>query len=183
MHSEQLFGNANNPVVVSGKYSAVELVLTQEKVTWLWNQFNQYRTLFSDFTRGDLDNFINVLILPRSYWLEIRDDATGKSIGIIYLTDITSPTESICHVVFFDRNLSEKVPLCKDLMRYVFHKFGFHRLTAIVPDIYHATIRLAEKVGFKREGLVREALLIGNQWRDEIHFGILQSEVTDGSYN
>jgi len=170
-------------VITAGKYYAQPFILDQWKARWLWEKMSAYRTLFSDLTRGDIDNFVNLLILPHTFWLEIRSTERNQIVGIIYINDVHTLSQAVCHVVFFDRNLRDKDDICRRCLEVMFKLFNFRRLNATIPAIYHATLRLAERVGFVREGVRRESVLIGGNWIDEVEFGILYSEVFNGSNN
>lgn len=56
---------------------------------------------------------------------------------------------------------------------YIFGKLQLHRIeAACIPD-NQKSIRLLERAGFEREGLLREYLKINGQWRDHIIFSRL----------
>lgn len=164
-------------LVDCGKWKVHELELTAEKTKWLWDQMQKYRTLFSDFTRGDVQNFYNLIALRDSLWLEVVDE-NQQTIGMIYWTDMSKIIDADVHLMFFDRRPAEKVELCKDVARWFFKEFPqFHRMTATLPVIYHATIRLAGHIGFRREGKKRQSQMMGGNKVDELIFGLLSSEI------
>lgn len=164
-------------IVIVDNLGLREMVFTPEKMSWLWHEMGQYRTLFNDYTRGSYENFVNLITLPDSYWMEVVDIQTGISVGIMYLTNLARVIDGDVHLIFFDRKLSNKVAICREALLHVAHKFPLHRFTAIIPEIYHATIRLALKLGFTREGLFRESQYIGGKWVNEVILGLLVSEV------
>jgi len=51
-----------------------------------------------------------------------------------------------------------------------------HRLWATCLPENPASARVLEKVGFRREGLMREALRIHGQWRDAFLYAMLSTE-------
>lgn len=173
-------GLSDNPrrvLVRSGKWKAYELELTLDKLNWLWREMRQYRSLFNDLTRGDWNNFCAVMLSPDSFWLEVVDP-TEEVVGLIYWTNLSQVIDAEAHVVFFDRKPAEKVELCKEAAKYFFlHNAQCHRMTATLPVIYHASIRLARKIGFRQEGVKRKSQLMGNQYVDEVIFGLLVSEI------
>lgn len=168
-------------LLVVNPWRVRELELTQEKINFLWGRIKAFRTLFSDFTKNRFERFIEVLNDPASYWLEITD-STGTSIGLFYVTRLDQIIDAEVHVIFFDRQLTNKVEITKLILFHVFQQFvGLHRLTVTVPAIYHATIRFAKSVGFKHEGRMRERFLFGGKWVDEVVMGLLASEVVNGT--
>jgi len=165
-------------LVESGKAAIYELILTPERSRWLWEQMQRYPTLFSDQTRDDPDNLWAVLASPQAMWGELWE--SGKLVGVLYLSEIQANIDAKVHVIFFDRNLTARTEICRAAMRWAFATFHFHRLTITVPEIYFSTTRLAKRLGFVREGLRRDAYLIGGKRVNELLFGLLASEMQDG---
>lgn len=154
-----------------------EMQFNREKLKWLWNQSKQYSTLYTDLTRGDEQSFVNLVTSPDTYWMEVMDQANDEIIGLLYLTEIDPAVDCKIHSMFFDRRPAEKVDLCRDALKHVADKFYFHRMTAAIPSIYHATRRLVEKLGFVQEGERQEVYLMGGKWVNELVFGLLTSEI------
>jgi len=157
------------------KWTVHEMILTPDKLQWYWEEFQKYPSLFSDLTKGQVDLFVNAMTAQGTFWMEVYD--ATKLVGLLYLTDLSMITDCTCHIMFFDRRLMEKVPLCRHVVRWCFSKFHLHRMSAVVPDIYHATVRLTRGVGFKQEGIKRDAALVGGKWINEIQFGLLAAEM------
>ena len=170
-------GDLGRLLVDGGQWQVYELELTLEKTKWLWEQMQRYRTLFSDFTRGDVQNFYDLISLRDSYWAEVVDEQ-GQTVGMIYWTGMSKIIDADVHLMFFDRKPAEKVALCKDVAKWFFGEFPqYHRMTATLPIIYHATIRLAGHIGFRREGRKRQSQMMGGKKVDELIFGLLSSEI------
>lgn len=81
------------------------------------------------------------------YW--IRTDDTAKGMG-------TEATEAVVKVGFED--------------------LGYHKLVLRIAIGNRASERLAEKLGFSREGVLREELLIRGRWVDHTLFSMLDRE-------
>lgn len=152
-----------------------EMLLDPDKMAWLWKECQKYPTLFSDLTRGSYENFLALFESPNTFWMEVYD---GRNlVGLIYLMKLDQVTDVEVHVLFFDRMLADKVGLCREVARWIFKEFKPHRLSASMPVIYHAVIRLAKKIGFRVEGVRRESALLGGKWVDELQLGLLASEL------
>jgi hypothetical protein len=151
-----------------------ELVLTVEKAKFIWEQINKFRTLFSDLTRGDYKNFLRFVTDTDSMWMEIREGE--KVIGIICLTNLHKIVDTDAHILFFDIQLSDKIELCKDTIKWVFTNFPLERISVDVVAFYHRTRRLVQNIGFKLEGERRRAVLIGGNWVNVLLFGITRGE-------
>lgn len=170
----------SNILITSGPWRVRELELSPGKAESLWEELKKYRTLFSDFTRNHRELFFNLLQDPFSFWLEVlaEDDST---LGIMYVTGLDQLTDASLHLMFFDRKPTEKSELVKEMIELIFERFpSLNRLSASLPDIYHATIRLAKRSGMVEEGIRRKSTLIGGQLRDEIMLGILAEEALSG---
>ncbi|HEY6022389.1 MAG TPA: GNAT family protein [Candidatus Paceibacterota bacterium] len=165
------------PIVTYGKWAVREMVLSWEKIDIFWEQLNKHKTIFSDITRGDKDNYMRALTAPNSLWLEFWDEETHEIIGLAWVAEMEMVIDAVLHMVFFDRMAAEKLPLYKLLLKWLFDSYPLHRVSVTPPAMYGATCRLLERIGFKREGTKREAMLIGNRWNDVRIYGITRHEV------
>ncbi|WP_163364249.1 GNAT family N-acetyltransferase, partial [Klebsiella aerogenes] len=59
---------------------------------------------------------------------------------------------------------------------FCFGELGLHRLQAFIHPDNGASIALAEKLGFRREGLLRDNLRVGEHWRDDLVYGLLATD-------
>jgi RimJ/RimL family protein N-acetyltransferase len=62
------------------------------------------------------------------------------------------------------------------LIEYVFQTFSLHRIEADVDPRNAASIRLLERLGFQREGYLRERWLVGGETQDALFYGLLRRE-------
>ncbi len=62
------------------------------------------------------------------------------------------------------------------LLRFTFEQLALHRLEADVDPRNEASIRLLERLGFQREGYLRERWLVGEEINDTIFYGLLRRE-------
>lgn len=162
------------PILMVDKWTVKEMVLTWEKVEALWGVMQRFTTLFSDLTRGDFNNFFKVLTQQQTLWFEIWEDE--ELVGMLWLTDMALTVDASAHMAFFDRRPAEKEAVVRALIKWVFEHYPFHRLSVSVPRMYHATHRLVERLGFRREGTKREAVLIHGKWDDVKQYGLLRSQ-------
>ncbi|MHA6798342.1 GNAT family N-acetyltransferase [Bounagaea algeriensis] len=63
---------------------------------------------------------------------------------------------------------------------HCFGPVGLHRLEATVRPENGASIRVLEKVGFRREGLFERYLDVAGQWRDHFVYGLTAEETGAG---
>jgi len=69
--------------------------------------------------------------------------------------------------------MSEAVRLILD---FGFNGLDLHRIWAIVYEGNIASRKVLERNGFTLEGVLRETLLRGGKWHNELRYGLLQSE-------
>lgn len=152
-----------------------ELELTREKLKWYWDTFTQFRSLGIDKSdEDDCQEFVD-RFLGRKYVLwEIMED--DKVAGLWVLENPAGPTCHL-HAYFFDRNLSEKTALSSYLVKMIFILFAIHRLCITVPTMYFSTIRLAQRVGMRKEGELVESVMLNGRWANQTVLGILREEV------
>jgi len=81
------------------------------------------------------------------YW--IRSDSTGNGIC----------TEAAAHVV-----------------QIGFEELGMHRITLRIAVGNRASERVAEKLGFTHEGVLRDEVRVGNEWLDHTIWALLEPE-------
>jgi len=62
------------------------------------------------------------------------------------------------------------------LMRIAFDTYGMHRVFAHVDPRNEPSLRLCERVGMRREGLLRRNTQVKGAWVDSVVFGALSSE-------
>lgn len=161
-------------MISHGRWTVEPVYWDEARLKGMWMLLQRFPTLFSDLTRGDFDNFVASVTAEGTLMLEVREGHVP--VGYIKVQDLQQEIDCNAHVVFFDRKPAEKAQLCKLVTKWLFDNFPLRRITAEVPDIYTHTIRLAEKIGFRREGMRRKAVCIGGQWRNVMLFGLLREE-------
>jgi len=62
------------------------------------------------------------------------------------------------------------------LLEEAFNSLGYHKVTLRIAVGNHASDRVAEKLGFTREGVLREELLIRGNWVDHSLWSLLDRE-------
>jgi ribosomal-protein-alanine N-acetyltransferase len=65
------------------------------------------------------------------------------------------------------------------LFGFAFGELGLHRIEADVDPRNEGSIRILEKQGFQREGLLRERYHVGGEVQDALYFGLLRPEWRD----
>ena len=63
------------------------------------------------------------------------------------------------------------------IVRFAFDELRLHRLEAATMPVNHASIRVLERNGFRREGLARRLLKINGVWQDHVLYALLAEEL------
>lgn len=68
----------------------------------------------------------------------------------------------------------------KAIIPYIYEQLKIHRIQAFTLEDNIASRKLIEKVNFTKEGTLREAMKINNEWKDHVIYSLL---LTDGKKN
>jgi len=112
---------------------------------------------------------------------KVINTSDRRVIGHIELNgiDLRNKAATLCRVLVGDRSLRGKgiaPQMLKELLEVGFSQFGLHRIDLLVFDFNQAAIRCYEKVGFRKEGHIREARKIGNEYWSLYQMSILEHE-------
>lgn len=112
------------------------------------------------------------------YTIETKDDG---AVGMIGLRDIDWKNGTayglgmrIAKTEIRTRGLATDAWMT--LMRYAFDELRLNRINGSALAYNYASLRVCEKVGFKREGIRRQAVYKNGEYIDEIMMGCLKSD-------
>jgi len=182
VHSKQRKADTDHSDVVlrQGRFTVRHLSMTWPKLRLVWERLQEFRTLFSDLTKGDLDNFLRYIGNESTLWLEIweekRPNAPPELIGIFMCEGLHRVVDIDAHILFFDRDVAGRVSVCKAITAWLFATLPIQRITVEPSQLAYAAIRLVRNIGFKQEGKKRQALLLGGRWVDVYIFGLTRQE-------
>ncbi|MGJ4928245.1 GNAT family N-acetyltransferase [Bradyrhizobium sp. HKCCYLS2038] len=66
------------------------------------------------------------------------------------------------------------------MIDHCFGDLGLHRVQALIHPDNAASRRLAEKLGFRCEGQLRDHLRVGEEWRDDMLYALLATDARGG---
>jgi RimJ/RimL family protein N-acetyltransferase len=113
---------------------------------------------------------------------------TGNVIGHISLSKIDRKNKSarIGKVLVGDKNIRSQgigQLMVKEILKIAFEELKLHRVSLGVFDFNKSAIACYEKVGFKKEGLLRDCRKIGNEYWSLWEMSILENEWFDKKIN
>lgn len=130
-------------------------------------------------TERAVRNFIDCTPSYYRFWA-VADAGTDRCLGLVNYHDghIRSRRASIGYIIDpAHHRQGIATEAVSAMLDFCFTELGLHRLQAFIHPDNGASIALAEKLGFRREGLLRDNLRVGEEWRDDLVFGLL---ATDG---
>lgn len=150
-----------------------------ERLRFYYDNLKEFDVLFNEHVRNDFKSWIQQFITQDSSG---ELEPTGliwqvDDVGIFYLTDIRPGYEALAHYNFWDQKFNGRKELCRETLRHVFGRFGFHRITTEVALYAEKTMNAVEWIGFTKEGRKREAVKYHGEWFDVALYSILEDEV------
>lgn len=126
-------------------------------------------------------------------WMQEREDIihvaiclkeTDELIGFLHIAMIEPPHRR-CRIglVIGEKHLWGRGYGAEALRRavdYCFEELSMNRIGAEVYATNPRSVRMLERVGFKREGVLRESVLKGDGFVDEYAYGLLRREWEEG---
>lgn len=70
-----------------------------------------------------------------------------------------------------------------EILNFLFGKLNKHRIIASIDPKNVSSVKLVEKLGFRREAHFKESLLINGTWTDDLIYAILKKEWREKSRN
>lgn len=113
--------------------------------------------------------------------IHLPDD--GKLIGIVDVHAIDKYNQR-CYVncTIGDRDYADKgydIEAMKIVLSHCFDEKGMHKVATTAFDFNDSWIEKVQKLGFKREGVLREHVLKKGQFRDKLIFSLLRREYNE----
>lgn len=131
----------------------------------------QFPQLFDDFTRDDPQPFLDKLLSPNNIFVDI-----GPGVGIAAGFAVKPGLDMVLHLVMFDRRLRGREQLFLGIMEYYFRALRLRRMTAVIAADCEPALKLAHRLGFTTEGIVRYGVLRNGKYIDLHLLGLLREE-------
>lgn len=144
---------------------------------------NKLTGTHGDFTRAQIDAYIERQIAAdddsrASFIIALPEDDRAVGEVVINEIDADNHSASIRIALFFTEDFGQGYGT--DAMRlmvgYGFEQLQLHRISLGVYAFNPRAIRVYEKIGFQREGILRDALYWDGEYVDEIVMSILAHE-------
>lgn len=159
---------------------AVKFVpLTIERLRFYYDNLKEFDVLFNEHVRNDFKSWISQFLSQDESGNVTSNGLIWQvdDVGIFYLTDIRPGYEALAHFNFWDQKFNGRRELCREMLKYIFTRFGFHRIVTEVAMYATKSLSAVEWIGFTKEGRKREAVKYKGEWWDVALYSILEDEV------
>jgi RimJ/RimL family protein N-acetyltransferase len=162
------------------------LEFTPENVQKFWTCAKQFPSLYGKEILDNEAAFAQIFMRTNAvgeYELNGLLWVVDDFVGVFYLSDISfdreMPLDALVHYTFFDKRHKGRKPLVKRMIKHVFDRYKFQRLSAEVP-LYtkEHTRHFITDLGFHYEGKRLKSAHYKDDWFDTNLYGILRSGVT-----
>lgn len=147
-----------------------------EKVQFIWETLNNISGLFDDYHKDNFGLFLNKLRSSDTVWLE-REDGNG----LLYLTNVVPGLSATGHVIYWDKRLRGREEFTMDCIRWMMGIIPLEKLNLFLPAYALAARAFADRLGFKREGIIRRWSKSDGKLFDIFVFGMTKEEAYNGS--
>lgn len=166
----------NRVVMTEGDYVVVHMrFMSRPWLEELWEQVQKHKSMFWEPMHAELDNFVTILLQPGHLFFEVYK--FGSLTGFFYFTNVGNLTDIQLHGIAFDRKLTDKIPVVRKMISWLFENFQVERVEVAVVTRFEATMRFVERVGFVHEGTRRKAVIYRSRWRDQAIYSVTREEV------
>lgn len=130
---------------------------------------------------ADLENMSETRMYPSNMPVEMlfRIEKDKEVIGEIKFTRIRWFNRKAELSIIIKKEYQQKgygKKAMKQIMNFAFNKMNLHRLEAEIIEYNKVSIALIEKLGFKKEGTLRQAKYSQGKYWDIFRYGILRNE-------
>jgi RimJ/RimL family protein N-acetyltransferase len=128
---------------------------------------------FKQETRTELEKIYDNLQDAQWFFVEKKD---GTKIGVVGAFPVGDLLEIGFSLILSERGKGYCTEAATILIDYLFLSRSLVRIQATTDLRNIASQRVLEKVGFKREGVIRKSMFIHGEWRDLMLYSILKEE-------
>jgi RimJ/RimL family protein N-acetyltransferase len=135
--------------------------------------FGEYNPL-EQTTKTEMEkNYDNAPPEKKKFFIEKKD---GTKIGVVNTFPVAELLEIGFTLIPSERGKGYGTEAVTILIDYLFLSKDLVRIQAYTDPRNAASQRVLDKVGFKKEGIVRKSMFIHGEWRDLLLYSILREE-------
>jgi len=115
----------------------------------------------------------------RALRMTIRDRGNNVLLGVVGLEGIVHMHQS-CELGYWLREIAQGKGLMTEasstMLHFAFERMGAHRVRVAAATANHRSLAVIGRLGFRFEGIAREAEFCAGRWLDHAQFGMLASD-------
>lgn len=118
-------------------------------------------------------------VRPRTefYMAITPGDESDQCVGFMRLALNGVKAGKLGYAVAFDHwGRGYATDAARTIIDYGFHTLDLHRISAAIGPDNSASIRMAERLGMTREGVIRDHVFTNGGWRDSVLYSVLAPE-------
>ncbi|MEO4055430.1 GNAT family protein [Solibacillus sp. CAU 1738] len=167
--------------LVESDATSLAILLSDNKYFWsTYEPLHRPDFYTVEAQRRKIAENLMLLAEKREFSFGIFAKGTNKLIGHISLYAVKRLPYSSAFVGYsMDERYAGRgiaTAATRAVVQFAFNQVGVHRVEAYVSPRNEASIRVLEKTGFTREGLLRKLLFINGEWVDHFMYAILQED-------
>ncbi len=173
---QRIIGNnrLDRPVAEDGDVRIYPMVINKDKLLYLWRQSIKHKALFWHPALTEYERFVEAMTSPGWVFFEVYKN--DYLCGFVYFTGVDHLEHIQMHAIFFDRKLTDKLEVGKQLIQFMFDQYPLERIEAAIADKFHATHRFVQKLGFRYEGSRRRGVLLAGKFVDQRIFSVIRED-------
>jgi RimJ/RimL family protein N-acetyltransferase len=145
------------------------------------NQYQGWRPQTICDVHDFITNKVSSEINQRGTWFQfviiIKDDnKLIGDIGIHFLESDAFQVEIGCTLNRKYHGKGYAFEAVKATINYIFDELGKRRIVASIDSRNHPSIRLIERLGFRKKGLIKENSELNSEWVDDLVYDMLKDE-------
>lgn len=134
---------------------------------------HQREQIEKDLMNLECKNSVRLWIFDKCY--------SDRTIGTISLNNILWNAIMSCQLGYrLDKDEINKGYITEAVQRgieFMFNDYKLHRIEANIMPKNKTSLRVAEKLGFKNEGMAYEYIKINGKWEDHIRMALINNEI------
>jgi len=136
----------------------------------------RYKWVVSDLVKDCLIDHLGSLAGSESSRILEVVDEEGSPFGYLRADAIVPGLGAFVHIIFKPGVKINTNAAAKQGLEMLIKEANLHRVSALIPEKNGFARRLAENLGFKEEGKIREIDKMEGEWEDFIIYGLLRRE-------
>lgn len=164
------------------KWKSAFSSLGPKKNRWDWGNIPDHELNKESFYK-QLEKIKNGIKEDSNYRLGVFDKKSGELIGYVFFMDVSRGIFQNAYIgyqllnPYWGFGFGEE--MVRGAIRLAFNHLKLHRLEAGISPSNRKSIRLAKKIGFRKEGRSKRRLYLNGEWKDFMIYALTSEDLTE----